>query len=235
MKLKYFLTNMTKKLITNFVKAESNECDSYIEDDETTCGIGNWRPKWMQIFASPKFFLINFSIVAILQGAHFTYLIGSISTLEKRFAFESKVSGFILIADNLSQMVVSPIIGYLGAKYNRSRLIAVGELVVAVSCILSALPYFIYGPGLHLLTNTKVVSNFTQYEVCSLDQHKLDCEDGNHSTVILAVVILWLASFANGMGYTAFYTIGLPYIDDNVKKKNSPIYLSIIFMFSFFS
>jgi len=100
---------------------DANESD--VNDYDTSCGIGNWRPDWMQVFANPKFFVINFSIVAILQGAYFTYLIGSISTLEKRFAFESKISGFILIADNLSQMVVSPIVGYLGSKYNRSHLI----------------------------------------------------------------------------------------------------------------
>jgi len=87
---------------------------------------------------------------------------------------------------------------------------------------------------LHLLTNTKVVSNFTQYEVCLPDDNNINCGDGeDHSTVILAVVILWFASFANGMGYTAFYTIGLPYIDDNVQKKNSPLYISMNF-FSYF-
>jgi hypothetical protein len=44
-------------------------------------------------------------LVAIFQGATFTYLIGSLSTLEKRYSFESKISGFILIADNVSQVI----------------------------------------------------------------------------------------------------------------------------------
>ena len=207
-------------------KNVSNDSSESKLDYETSCGIGNWRPLWMQKFATPKFFVINFSIVAILQGAYFTYLIGSISTLEKRFAFESKMSGFILIADNLSQMVISPIVGYLGSKYNRSHLMAIGELIVAVSCIISAFPYFIYGPGLHLLSNTNTKSNFSQYEVCSSDHLEPECQNNDHSTVYLAVALLWFSSFANGMGYTAFYTIGLPYIDDNVQKKNSPLYIS---------
>ncbi|XP_054158014.1 solute carrier organic anion transporter family member 74D-like [Oppia nitens] len=205
-----------------------------VDDDDndyydTTCGIGNWRPQWLQQFATPKSFVINFSIVAILQGAYFTYLIGSISTLEKRFAFDSKISGFIMIADNISQMFISPIIGYLGAKYNRSRLIASGELIVAMACMLTTLPYFIYGPGLHLLSNTNVMSNTTQHEVCSADNSEPECTadgGGGHNTDLPAVIILWLSSFANGLGYTAFYTIGLPYIDDNVQKKNSPLYIS---------
>lgn len=206
-----------------------NEVQSIEADPtETTCGVGTWRPEWLQFFASPKFFVINFSLVAILQGANFTYLIGAMSTLEKRFAFESKVSGFILIADNLSQMIISPIIGYLGTRYNRPRIIAVGEILVALSCIMCSLPYFIYGPGLSLISNSKIFTNVTQYEVCAPPDEEIDCNDGTHSTVVPAVVILWLASFVNGMGYTAFYTIGLPYIDDNVRKKNSPLYLSTL-------
>ncbi|CAG2106428.1 unnamed protein product, partial [Medioppia subpectinata] len=207
---------------------EETEVERDIDFYDTSCGIGNWRPDWLQVFATTKFFVINFSAVAVLQGAYFTYLIGSISTLEKRFAFESKISAFILIADNLSQMFLSPVVGYFGAKYNRSHLIAIGELVVGLSCIMSALPYFIYGPGLHLLSRTDVVSNVTQYEMCPTNPLDTKCGDDSteHTTVYLAVVILWLASFANGIGYTAFYTIGLPYIDDNIKKKNSPIYIS---------
>ena len=80
-----------------------------VKDDYnlSSCGLGSWRPQWIQFFASPLFFLINFSIVGIIQAMTGTYFIGSMSTLEKRFAFDSKISGFILIADNFSQMLVS--------------------------------------------------------------------------------------------------------------------------------
>lgn len=206
--------------------------ETILSGQEVTCGIGGFKPQWMQPFASTNFFVINFSILAILQGALFTYMVGIISTLEKRYAFETKISGFILIADNLSQMFISPIVGYLGSKYNRSRLIALGELVVAVSCFMSAIPYFLYGTATHL--GSQVFNNstsMTNYDLCvPKDSDVCDVQSGSggHSTVILAVVILWVACFANGLGYTAFYTIGLPYVDDNIKKKNSPIYLSIL-------
>ena len=194
-------------------------------EEEIVCGFLGWKPKWMQIFANANTFVIIFSILGILQGAMFTYMVGIISTLEKRFAFETKVSGFILIADNLSQMVVSPIVGYLGSKYNRSVLIAMGETVVALSCIMSAIPYFVYGPGTHLLSTLVAGTNQTSYHLCGMKTTE-QCESGGHSTVMFAVVVLWFASFFNGLGYTAFYTIGLPYVDDNIKKKNSAMYLS---------
>ncbi|XP_075680829.1 solute carrier organic anion transporter family member 74D-like [Dermatophagoides pteronyssinus] len=203
--------------------------ETILSSKEVICGIGAFRPQWMQPFASANFFVINFSILAILQGALFTYMVGIISTLEKRYAFETKVSGFILIADNLSQMIVSPIVGYLGSKYNRSRLIAVGELIVGLSCFLSATPYFIYGTAAHLDSQILNRTSVTNSEMCIAGKDSRYCEHHEgHSTVILAVVLLWLACCLNGLGYTAFYTIGLPHIDDNIKKKNSPVYLSSI-------
>lgn len=117
-------------------RTKSNEDNT--DDSDLSCGIGRWRPRWLQRFASPKVFLINFSLVAIFQGASFTYLIGSMTTLEKRYGFESKISGLILIADNISQMIINPFIGYLGSKYNRPMIMAIGEMIVALACFISA-------------------------------------------------------------------------------------------------
>ncbi len=189
---------------------------------------------------------------------------GVISTLEKRYAFESSISGFILIADNFSSMIASPIIGYLGSKYNRSAIIAVGEFIVALAGLANYIPYYIYGARSHLangdsgkiekvfkndkvdqfvsyyfttgrsvFANSTVSSSansaaFSNFELCSADNADPECSSGAHATVILAVVIFWISSFLNGLGYTAFYTIGLPYIDDNIPKKNSAMYISFI-------
>ena len=77
-------------------------------DDEslTTCGIGSWRPKFLQRYATPIWFLVNMSLVGTIQGMTGPLFLSSISTLEKRYAFDSKVSAIILIADNFSQMMV---------------------------------------------------------------------------------------------------------------------------------
>ncbi|OTF72312.1 hypothetical protein BLA29_013060 [Euroglyphus maynei] len=86
-------------------------------------------------------------------------------------------------------MVVSPIVGYLGSKYNRSRLIAVGELIVAFSCILSATPYFIYGTAPHLGSQVLNRTSVTNSEMCGpKDTTFCDHHEG-HSTIILAVFI----------------------------------------------
>lgn len=44
-------------------------------------------------------------------------------------------------------------------------------------------------------------------------------------------IIIWLGSFFNGMGYTAFYTLGFPYVDDNVSDVMN---INMINIFNYF-
>ncbi|CAG2170748.1 unnamed protein product, partial [Oppiella nova] len=206
-----------------------------IDDEDptlTSCGIGSWRPQWLQVFASPIYFTMNFAIVGVVQAMTGSFLVASISTLEKRYAFDSKISGYIFIADNFVQMLVSPIIGYLSNRFNRPRMIATGELILALSCFINAMPYFIYGPGTHLLHDdnllTKLALNETRYEMCPANQNDIDCSGGKYSTVWGAVILLIIGSSARGLGYTAYSVIGMPYIDDSVQKTNSPLYISFL-------
>ncbi|GFR12861.1 solute carrier organic anion transporter family member 4A1 [Trichonephila clavata] len=197
------------------------------EDDDVDdqCGIGRFKPKWLQRFADPKIYLVIFCIVGVLEGAYFTYFVGILSTLEKRFAFDSKVSGVILIADSISATLISLIVGYYGGKAHKPRMIAIGMVLVSVSCFISTLPYFIYGPALHFLTRD-FGSEQKKLEFCDSEITKEECNSQGSNSTVPTVTILFLANLLCGFGYTAYYTIGAPYLDDNVRKKNSPMYFS---------
>ena len=47
------------------------------------------------------------------------------------------------------------------------------------------------------------------------------CETGDVSLV--PVILLFLSQFVSGIGATAYYTLGLTYLDDSVDKKQSPV------------
>lgn len=194
-----------------------------IRTDEDTCGFGRFAPRWLQKYADPKAYFFVFSILGVLQGAYFTYLIGVVSSLEKRYAFSSQVTGLILIADTLSPIFFSLFIGYFGGKSHKPRLISTCMLLVVLSCFLSAFPYFMYGPGIHILSKSSGFMQKPVREYCGLNSSETVCETEANPD-FTAVAILFVASFLNGFGHTAFYVIGMPYLDDNVKKKNSPMY-----------
>ncbi|XP_076326319.1 solute carrier organic anion transporter family member 74D-like [Tachypleus tridentatus] len=210
-----------------FSRVPTEETDQDAED--ILCGVGTCTPGWLQRFANPKVYLLNFCILGVAQGAYFTYFIGVVSTLEKRFAFESKISGIIMIADNLSPILTSIIIGYYGSSGHRPRWVAGGMIIVVISCLVSAQPYFVFGPAFHLLSKTSGVANETQHKFCDFRGNDTSCDTEHLSSTLPAVSMLFIGSFLNGFGSTAFYTLGTPYLDDNVKKKDSPLYFSVMF------
>ncbi|KAK8787517.1 hypothetical protein V5799_022717 [Amblyomma americanum] len=164
------------------------------------CGCLGYRPPWLQRFGKTYYFLICYSLFGIAQGALKAYLNGCVSTIERKFGLTAKTVGVILIADNISALFASLLIGYYAAKISRPKILTFGVWVSVLGCFFSVLPYLIYGPG----------------------------DETPAPRAIVAVSLLFLANFLNGIGGTTFYISGSTYTDDNVKKKDSPVYFSLI-------
>lgn len=62
------------------------------------------KSRWQ--IASFKVLMGSISLITVTQGMYFSYLISTTTTLEKRFAYDGRLTGFILIADNISQLAV---------------------------------------------------------------------------------------------------------------------------------
>lgn len=52
-------------------------------------------------------------------------------------------------------------------------------------------------------------------------------QDANTDLKSVVLVILAVSLLGIGIGQTAIATLGIPYIDDNVKSKQSPLYMAI--------
>ncbi|CAG2119465.1 unnamed protein product, partial [Medioppia subpectinata] len=116
-------------------------------------------------------------------------------------------------------------------------MIMIGELILALSCAINAAPYFIYGAGTHLLhddnllSTTSLINSTKQYEMCTSVNSTLnnldECTPGSHSTIWPAVITLIIGSAFRGIGYTTYWVIGVPFLDDSVTKDSSPVYMSL--------
>lgn len=224
-------------------KDPGDEDDTRQETDpDLMCGIFGYRPPWLQRFAKAYYFLLFYTLFGIFQGALKAYLNGCISTLEKKFGLTGKTFGVILIADNISALFASLLIGYYATKISRPKIIAFGVWVSVLGCFCSVLPYAIYGPGfigqgetttgagsevVHSSSRTQL-KFCTEAEVDVVEAASIARDETPAPTAIVAVCLLFLANFLNGIGGTAFYISGATYTDDNVKKKNSPVYFSLI-------
>ncbi|GFT65176.1 solute carrier organic anion transporter family member 3A1 [Nephila pilipes] len=211
------------------IELEMNKYDPrYDLDPDIICGMGCFKPQWIQKYATARVYLVLYSIIGIFSGSYYTYLIGSMSTLEKRFAFKSKTSGSIMMLDEITPLFLGIIIGYFGGKTHRPRMVGFGMLLSSICCFVSALPYFIYGPGTHLILSN-VKNSTTGIQLCDAEIREENCDSDDRPPTLAAILFLMCGSFLKGFGNLAYYAVGLAYMDDNAKKKNTPIYFAIAF------
>ena len=62
-------------------------------EQDTKCGIGRYKPQWLQKLASKKSYVFVFGLVGLCQLASSSYFVSTISTIEKRFKISSRTSG----------------------------------------------------------------------------------------------------------------------------------------------
>lgn len=77
----------------NPFEEETSEHHGMLDEQDTRCGLGSWRPQIMQKCANKTVFSVLFTLVGIIQGSYWTYYTANISTVEKRFGMDSTTSG----------------------------------------------------------------------------------------------------------------------------------------------
>lgn len=156
----------------------------------------------------------------------------------------------MLTGNEISQIIFAVVLAYYGSKGHRPHWMAIGVLMSAASCFLLATPHFLYGPGNSALSITEEYSylfetgsdsktpasifhNLTS--VSSPTKSKIQmCKRGNHfqsklddceasDTSIVPMLLIFISQFVLGIGVLIFYTLGGPYLDDNIKKTKTPM------------
>lgn len=229
-------------------KSFSVNGDADFDESDTECGLGPCAPNWLQKFASKQAFLMVFCIAWVLQGMYHTYFVSAITTIEKLFQIQSKITGIIMSATEIGQIGSSLLLTYYGGQGHRPKWIAWGMVLFAVSSFTCSLPHFIYGKqlinsndltGIHKdpsickanLSEVMEMSMLTDMEFDGMP-HMAENWVAEHriqpSVTKIVLAIFFISLLGVGMGQTAVYTLGIPYIDDNVASKESPLYFGML-------
>ncbi|CAK1601666.1 unnamed protein product [Parnassius mnemosyne] len=192
------------------------------------------EPESRTAFHSTRVFMLVFLSGWVLQGMFLTYFVSVTTTIEKLFKVESKTTGTLLAATEIGQICTALFLTYLAGRGHRPRWIACMMLVLAVGVIGCMMPHMYYGTELlevHLDSHTAGAG-----PVCAVDKNSslIKCDDAQVKSSetrssITAVVIPWLfiCLLVVGVGQTGIATLGIPYVDDNVGSKQSPLYMAI--------
>lgn len=207
------------------------------------CGLSCWHPSWLQRFATSRSFIMVYGFLGTTQAMAYIYFVITLTTLEKRFKIPSSTTGIILSGNEISQILLSLILSYVGGHRNRPRWIAWGVVFCALSCFILASPHFIYGAGESALQLTKefISSQEQEAEASILSSHNLtaivkstnrlcldkfspkECHD---IISVVPLVLIFMSQFVLGIGNTLYYSLGQTYLDDNTKKTNTPLMLA---------
>lgn len=228
------------------IKCIDKSYDLEYFDQDILCGFPECvkPPKWLQRLGTKRTFLLVFCLSTVLQGMYYTYFVSVLTTIEKLFQIQSKTAGVIMSATEIGQIAGGLLLSYYGGCGHRPRWIASGMFLFGASATLSALPHFLFGDVVvkDFLASTPSQENplatanvckspisILSFQNTSLTNQILDTQpcDASNSYTRIVLGLLFVSLLGVGIGQTAVYNLGVPYIDDNVASEESPTYFGI--------
>uniref|UniRef100_A0A182LYG1 Major facilitator superfamily (MFS) profile domain-containing protein n=1 Tax=Anopheles culicifacies TaxID=139723 RepID=A0A182LYG1_9DIPT len=173
-----------------------------------------------------------------------------ITTIERRFGLRSTQTGLVASGYDIASFLCLVPVSYFGGRLGASkpRWIGWGVAVMGLGAFVFALPHFLVGQYratnseqnvctlATMLTNSTgaSVEALTELTGCSHDSGSPLANGGQPSTsdsenLSWNVWFFFTAQLLLGAGASPLYTLGVTYIDENVSKKMSSVYLGIYY------
>ncbi|XP_067827252.1 solute carrier organic anion transporter family member 3A1 [Heptranchias perlo] len=199
-----------------------------------TSGASNvQRAEKKSCFSNIKIFLISECALMLAQGTVGAYLVSVLTTLEKRFNLQSADVGVIASSFEIGNLALILFVSYFGAKGHRPRLIGCGGIVMALGALLSALPEFLTHQ--YEYESGEIPWGLEGRDLCIGNvsassqgpEAKIIC--GNRTSTNMMYLLLIGAQVLLGIGATPVQPLGVSYIDDHVQRKDSSLYIGILF------
>ncbi|XP_076066174.1 solute carrier organic anion transporter family member 74D-like [Oratosquilla oratoria] len=189
-------------------------------------------------------FLAVFCAQSILQGAAFSLVVSSSASLERHFRFSRKDLGSLIMLGQIGPMLLSLVLSRFGGKSHRPRFMGGSLVLVALGLFVGFSTFLVYPPPVltesgqlapsrkfcrpqdvasYLIHGATTAAPSPSSSSSSSSSSSDSCSGSNN-----LAYFLWFISFTlNAVGATSMYTIGAPYLDDSIEKKEAPIYFAI--------
>ncbi|KAM5245927.1 solute carrier organic anion transporter family member 4A1 [Ctenodactylus gundi] len=188
---------------------------------DAACGWRSFAPECLQVFNTPKGFLFFLCVASFLQGMTVNGFINTVITsIERRYDLHSYQSGLIASSYDIAACLCLTFVSYFGGSGHKPRWLGWGVLVLGAGSLVFALPHFIAG-------HYRPVEVDEGVGMCLANQ-SVACADSTSSLSNYQLVFM-LGQFLHGMGATPLYTLGVTYLDENVKSSYSPVYIAIFY------
>ncbi|KAL0268937.1 UNVERIFIED_CONTAM: hypothetical protein PYX00_010711 [Menopon gallinae] len=198
------------------------------DEEEHRCGWWFFRPDFLQSFRTPKWTLFWLCWASAMQGMVVNGFVNVvITTIERRFGLRSSETGLVAGGYDIASFLCLVPITYFGGRRDASKpkWIGYGILFMALGSFVFALPHFMV-PAYRGVEKT--------IAVCQKNSTlKEDCAEGSQPEYLSMNLWLFVISqLLTGAGSAPLYTLGVTYLDENVTKKMSSLYLGVYYTLS---
>ncbi|XP_055871891.1 solute carrier organic anion transporter family member 2A1-like isoform X3 [Biomphalaria glabrata] len=202
------------------------------------CGLSWCRPQWMQKCKTMECFTVSFSLTGIVTSALNIYMNSQITTLERQFNFSSSLSGLLMSCNDFGYLLTILFLSYYARQVHVPRALALSTLLYGVSGLLCTVPFFGTRASLpsppteQANTSTSHVAvplctNTTTQERNCLSTNKT-IFDVSESWRTVAILTLGLGMALQGVAKSPRQPFLGTYVDDNVAKTKTSMYLGIM-------
>uniref|UniRef100_A0A3Q3IDE3 Solute carrier organic anion transporter family member n=1 Tax=Monopterus albus TaxID=43700 RepID=A0A3Q3IDE3_MONAL len=190
-------------------------------EPDQLCGWGALTPKAVQVFNTPRWVLFFLCVASFLQGMIVNGFINTVVTsIERRFDLRSYQAGLIASSYDIAACVCLAFVSYFGGTGHKPRWLGWGVLIMALGSLVFALPHFI--------TPLYQVSLPERTGMCSANRTS-PCQDKEGGGLSNYRFVFMLGQLLHGVGATPLYTLGVTYLDENVKSNYAPVYIGIFY------
>ena len=183
-----------------------------------------FRPTFLQGLLSTRWILVFCCCLVGTQGLIVTGLSGVvISSLEKRYYLRSSQVGSIFSCYDIGNTIATLLVSYVGHSH-KSKWLGAASTILGLGCLVFALPQLIVGSYEPTISQSSDLCHFNE-TLRNATSSSESCKGSQWYHMFVFV----LGQLLIGAGASPVYNLGCAYLDENVTRKNSGLYLGIFY------
>ena len=186
-----------------------------------------YRPRLLQCCLTSRWILAACCFLVLSESFIVIGLSGvTITSLEKRFYLRSFQVGVILTCYEVSAILLTLVVSYYG-HVHKAKWLGSGAIALGIGCLLFAAPQWLSGTYSPIVAQTNGLCQEISYNNQTTAADEL-CKNSEWYYICIFV----LGQLLIGAGASPIYNLCTAYIDENVSRKNSGIYLAVFYAVS---
>ncbi|XP_037505618.1 solute carrier organic anion transporter family member 4A1 [Rhipicephalus sanguineus] len=196
----------------------TKEEDELKKKRDSLCGLLGVYPDFLQKYRTPRVALVVFCLVSFTRTFSMNGVMMVVRpTLERRYQLMSYESGMILSSNDVASCLTMLPVAFLATHRNKPRFIGYGVATLGLGNLIVA--------AVHFLSPAYELSQ-AETDLCPMADAVSSCT--RSGSIRNFRFMMMFGQLLSGLGATPISAVTIAYIDENVQKRKSSLYIGIL-------